>query len=72
MPFFTSYSAFTFQYVISGIATKMTMSYLSKIGYNMVFLKYVVLLQTIIATLLVIYTFFRFILFLILEKKIIL
>lgn len=72
MPFFPSYSAFTFPFVISGIATKMTMSYLSKIGYNMVFLKYIVLLQTIIATLLVIYTFFRFILFLILEKKIIL
>jgi exfoliative toxin A/B len=69
MPFFPSYSAFTFPFVISGIGMKMTMSYLSKIGYTMGFLKYVVLLQTIIATVLVIYTLFRFIIFMIPEKK---
>ncbi|GAA0086481.1 TDT family transporter [Clostridium sp. CTA-7] len=69
MPFFPSYSAFTFPFVISGIGMKMNMTYLTKIGYNMEFLKYVVLLQTIIATVLVIYTLFRFILFLIPEKK---
>lgn len=69
MSFFPSYSAFTFPFVISGIATKMTMAYLSKIGYTIVFLKYVVLLQTIIATILVIYTLYRFILFLIPEKS---
>lgn len=69
MPFFPSYSAFTFPFVISGIATKMTMTYLTKIGYNIEFIKYVVLLQTIIATALVIYTLCRFILFLIPEKK---
>lgn len=47
----------------------MTMTYLTKIGYNVDFLKYVVLLQTIIATVLVIYTLFRFIIFLIPEKR---
>ena len=47
----------------------MTMTYLTKIGYNVDFLKYVVLLQIIIATVLVIYTLFRFIIFLIPEKK---
>ncbi|WP_195430367.1 TDT family transporter [Clostridium sp. D46t1_190503_E9] len=69
MPFSPSYSAFTFPFVISGIATKMTMNYLAKTGYDMGFLKYILLFQTIIATVLVIYTLFRFILFLIPEKK---
>ena len=69
MPFFPSYSAFTFPFVISAIGMKMTMVYLTNMGYNMVFLKYIVLLQTIIATLLVIYTLYRFILFLIPEKE---
>lgn len=69
MSFFPSYSAFTFPFVISGIGMKMTMAYLSNLGYNTIFLKYVVLLQTIIATVLVIYTLYRFIFFLIPEKK---
>ncbi|WP_195265773.1 TDT family transporter [Clostridium sp. 1001275B_160808_H3] len=69
MPFSPSYSAFTFPFVISGIATKMTMNYLAKTGYDMGFLKYILLFQTIIATVLVIYTLLRFILFLIPEKK---
>lgn len=69
MPFFPSYSAFTFPFVISAIGMKMTMTYLNNIGYNILFLKYIVLFQTIIATLLVIYTLYRFIIFLIPEKK---
>ena len=69
LPFYPSYSAFTFPFVISGIAMKMTMGYLSKLGYNVVFLKYIVLLQTIIATLLVLYTLYRYIVFLIPEKR---
>ena len=69
MQFFPSYSAFTFPFVISAIAMKMTTAYLTKLGYNIVLLKYIVLLQTIIATLLVIYTLYRFILFLIPERE---
>ncbi|MDI9215699.1 TDT family transporter [Clostridium tertium] len=69
MPFSPSYSAFTFPFVISGIATKMNMNYLAKTGYDIDSLKYILLFQTIIATVLVIYTLFRFILFLIPEKK---
>ena len=69
LPFSPSYSAFTFPFVISGIAMKMTMGYLGKLGYNVGFLKYIVLLQTIIATLLVIYTLYRYIVFLIPAKK---
>ncbi|MBU3105113.1 TDT family transporter [Clostridium gasigenes] len=69
MPFFPSYSAFTFPFVISALGMKMTMTYLNNIGYNILFLKYIVLFQTIIATLLVIYTLYRFIIFLIPEKN---
>lgn len=69
MSFYPSYSAFTFPFVISGIGMKMTMVCLTNMGYNMAFLKYIVLLQTIIATVLVIYTLYRYILFLIPEKK---
>lgn len=69
LPFFPSYSAFTFPFVISGIAMKMTMGYLGKLGYNVGFFKYIVLLQTIIATLLVLYTLYRYIVFLIPEKR---
>lgn len=69
LPFYPSYSAFTFPFVISGIAMKMTMVYLNKIGYNVEFLKFIVLLQTIIATLLVVYTLYRYIVFLIPEKR---
>lgn len=69
LPFYPSYSAFTFPFVISGIAMKMTMGYLNKIGYNVEFLKFIVLLQTIIATLLVVYTLYRYIVFLIPEKR---
>ena len=69
MPFFPSYSAFTFPFVISAIGMKMTTSYLIKIGSTIVFLKYFVLVQTVIATILVIYTLFRYILFLIPEKE---
>ncbi|MBD7915975.1 TDT family transporter [Clostridium sp. Sa3CUN1] len=69
MQFFPSYSAFTFPFVISGIALKMTMAYLTKLGYTIVILKYIVLLQTIIAILLVIYTLYRFILFLLPERQ---
>lgn len=69
LPFFPSYSAFTFPFVIIGIALKMTMGYLTKAGYNAAFLKYIVLLQTIIATLLVVYTLYRYIVFLIPVKQ---
>lgn len=69
MPFFPSYSAFTFPFVISAIGMKMTMAYLTKAGHTVTFLKYLVLIQTVIATILVIYTLFRYILFLFPEKE---
>lgn len=69
MPFFPSYAAFTFPLVISGISMKITVAYLNSIGYSISFLNYITLLQTIIATLLVVYTFIRFAMFIIPVEK---
>ena len=61
MPFFPSYAAFTFPFVISAIATKQTMACAANMGHPMPFLQYVVLVETIIAAALVVYTYVRFI-----------
>ncbi|WP_455537783.1 TDT family transporter [Terrisporobacter sp.] len=63
MPFFPSYSAFTFPFIISAIGMKMSMAYLGKIEYAVSFMNYIVLFQTIIATVLSIYTLIRYIIF---------
>ena len=60
MPFFPSYAAFTFPFVISAIATKQTMACAANMGHPMPFLQYVVLVETIIAAALVVYTYVRF------------
>ena len=60
MPFFPSYAAFTFPFVISAIATKQTMACAANMGHPMPFLQYVVLIETIIAVALVVYTYVRF------------
>ena len=69
MPFFPSYSAFTFPFVISAIGMKMTMAYFSGIGYTIPFINYLVILQTIIATILVVYILVRFIMFIFTTEK---
>ena len=60
LKFYPSYAAFTFPFVISGIATKQTMAYLANMESPMPILKPVVLIETIIAVVLVVYTFIRF------------
>ena len=60
MPFFPSYAAFTFPFVISAIASKQTMACAANMGHPMPFLQYVVLVETIIAAALVVYTYVRF------------
>lgn len=60
LKFYPSYAAFTFPFVISAIATKQTMACLANMGQPMPILKPVVLVETIIAAVLVIYTFIRF------------
>lgn len=60
MPFFPSYAAFTFPFVISAIAAKQTMACAANMGYPMPFLSYIVLIETIIAVVMVVYTYARF------------
>lgn len=60
MPFFPSYAAFTFPFVISAIAMKQFMGALAKMGTPLPILSPVVLIQTVIAVVLVFYTLARF------------
>lgn len=60
LPFFPSYASFTFPFVISAIASKQTMACLGNMGRPMPALQYVVLIETIIAVVFVIYTLIRF------------
>ena len=69
LKFYPSYAAFTFPFVISAIATKQTMACLAKMEQPLPILKPVVLVETIIAAVLVIYTFIRFMGFLFASNK---
>lgn len=63
MPFFPSYAAFTFPFVISAIAMKQTMACLANMGSPMPWLNVVVIVETVIAVVLCIYALVRYILF---------
>lgn len=69
LKFYPSYAAFTFPFVITAIATKQTMACLVKMEQPLPILKPVVLVETIIAAVLVIYTFIRFMGFVFASKK---
>ena len=69
LPFFPSYAAFTFPFVISAIASKQTMACLANMGKPLPVLQYVVLIETIIAVVLVVYTYVRFLGFIFGGKK---
>lgn len=60
LPFFPSYAAFTFPFVISAIASKMTMAFTTKAGAPIPGIDIIVLIQTVIATLFMLYAFYRF------------
>ncbi len=64
LPFYPSYAAFTFPFVISAIASKQTMACLAKMQRPMPALGSVVAFQTAVAVVLVIYTLIRFVMFL--------
>lgn len=64
LPFYPSYAAFTFPFVISAIASKMTASCLLNMGAPLPWLAPVVLVETVIAVILVIYTCVRYLAFL--------
>lgn len=60
LKFYPSYAAFTFPFVISAIAAKQTMACCANMGQPLAGLQYLVLIETIIAVIFVIYTFIRF------------
>lgn len=64
LPFYPSCAAFTFPFVISAIASKMTAACLMNMGAPLSWLAPVVLVETIIATVLVVYTCVRYLAFL--------
>lgn len=70
LKFYPSFSAFTFPMVISAIAMKMADGFFTKLGNPQVFLKYVVMIQTIIAIVLVLYVLIKYIIMLINTKQV--
>lgn len=68
LPFFPSYASFTFPFVISAIAAKQTGACLMNMGRGIPALQYVVLIETIIAVVFVVYTLVRFLQFLFVKK----
>ncbi len=62
--FYPSYSGFTFPIVISAVALKLTAGYFNTIGINIPFLKYLVLIETIIAVAIVLYVLYKYMVFL--------
>ncbi|MDO4614560.1 MAG: TDT family transporter [Lachnospiraceae bacterium] len=69
LPFFPSYASFTFPFVISAIAVKQTAACLGKMESPIPALKYVVLIETVIAAVFVFYTLIRYLMFLFSSEK---
>jgi exfoliative toxin A/B len=63
LPFYPSYAAFTFPFVISAIAAKQAMACAAKLGTPIAPLSILVTIETVIAVVLVVYTYIRFICF---------
>ena len=60
LPFFPSYAAFTFPFIISAIAAKQSMACAANLGNPLPFLQYLVLVETVIAVAFEVYVFVRF------------
>lgn len=69
LKFYPSYSAFTFPLVISAIGLKLSAGFLINMGFNLGFLKYLIIIETVIAALIVIYVLARYINFLLKVKN---
>lgn len=69
LPFFPSYAAFTFPFVISAIGMKMMMAYASAAGHGIPGIAVLVLAETVIACVLVVYTIVRYGMFLLGGKQ---
>jgi exfoliative toxin A/B len=63
LPFYPSYAAFTFPFVISAIAAKQAMTCATNMGTPIAPLSILVPIETVIAVVLVVYTYVRFIIF---------
>ncbi|MBR0374910.1 MAG: TDT family transporter [Mogibacterium sp.] len=61
-PFEPNCAAYTFPFVISALATKLTMTWATNAGHELLFLKPVVHFETAVAVLLVVYIYIRFML----------
>ena len=68
LPFYPSYAAFTFPFVISAIATKQSALVLKGMGMSLPFLPSIVLIETGIAAFFTIYAFLRFVQFVFIKK----
>ena len=69
LPFFPSYAAFTFPFVISAIASKQLMACAANLGSPLPFLSTVVLIETVIATFTTLYALVRYLMFLFAGSK---
>lgn len=67
LSFYPSYASFTFPFVISALASKQVMACMQTLGSPIPWLYYAVVLETIIATIFVIYTLIRYIGFFVLS-----
>lgn len=64
LPFYPSYSAFTFPLVVSALSTKLTTKFLKEAGQNVALMAKLVSFQEIIAVLIIIYVFYCYLKFL--------
>lgn len=69
LKFYPSYSAFTFPFAVSAVAVKQTMACLANMGHPIPWLSYIVLIETIIAVVFLLYTFIRYMQFLFAPAK---
>lgn len=69
MPFFPSYAAFTFPFVISAIGMKMIMAFAAASGHTIPGISILVLIETVIACVLVVYTVIRYAVFVFSKEK---
>lgn len=67
--FYPSYSAFTFPLVISGVALKLTNGFLTNTGNTISFFKYLIKFEELVALVMVLYVFIRYVNFVFFKKE---
>jgi len=69
LPFYPSYSAFTFPTAISALGLKLATKFLKESGVNVAILAKLVNVAEIVATIIIIYVMIRHIMFMLSENK---